>query len=720
MKKIIFTSLFFTVFFATCFSQATFKSNSSGAWRSASRWTLLAGTSTLNYPTIADSVFIENGHAITVDTTVECKYLNMKAKSSILLNSAPQVVRVTGDVALTDSSRINLVNGSIFITGNVAINERAGITQDSGLFNIVGLLTISSPFFVPGTSYLRLNGGAFNCIGAVTLIATPIFFNPNTFTEITIGNGLNIISGALTTISDNAKINFTGSGTLILSGVINFAQNNFNAGTGNVIFFGIPGIAQNVPAVVYHNLVISGIGNSLKTISGTTKVTDTLTLLTDTLAIINDGSLSINNNGTIVRTAGRMLFAPIFLGQVDLVYNNLLKDTTSFEMPSTTNTLRNLTINNFAGVEMNKNIYVNGLLKLDIGPLITGTFAVNISNPNGGITNDPAVNRTLGYVIGKINRNIGTSTGVRIFPFGSGGVPGYREFKLQYTTAPTVAGILNAQHFTVAPSNQTGLPLTDGAVNIVNTAPFYWQADATTGLAGGAYNLTLTAESTPGVTDLSTLRIVKRPSAGGNWVLNGTAGTNAGTNTSPIVLRNGMSGFSQFTLGGNASNPLPLTLLSFVGTENNGNILLQWKTTNEINTAYFIIERSKNGIDFSAIGKVDAKNVATQTNSYQLQDNNLVVGKYFYRLCMVDKDGQKTYSFTIALIVSKENILSVYPTMVQSNLQIKNSNGQAVYLLSAAGQLVQTLHEGVNDVSMLAQGVYFVKSIDKTIRVLKQ
>ncbi len=719
MKKIIFTSFLFAVLFSNCFAQATFKSISSGAWRSASRWTLIAGTSTLNYPTIADSVFIENGHAITVDTTVECKYLNMKAKSSILLTDGPQVVSVTGDVALTDSSRINLVNGSVFITGNVAINEKAGITQDGGIMNFIGLLTISSPFFVPGTSYLRLNGGAFNCIGAVTLIATPIFFNPNTFTEITIGNGLNIISGALTTISDNAKVNFTGSGTLILSGIISMAQNNFNAGTGNVIFFGIPGVAQNVPSLTYNNLIISGIGNSIKTISGPVTVTDTLTLLTDSLTVTNDGSLSIQNNGAIVRTAGKIFFAPNFVGKVDLVYNNLFKDTIGFEMPTGTNTLRNLTINNFAGVELNKNVFVTGLLKLDIGPLITGNFTLNISNPNGGITTDPAVNRTLGYVIGKINRNIGASTGVRIFPFGSGGVPGYRELKIQYTSAPTVAGSLSAQHFTSAPSNQTGLPLTDGAVTIVNTAPFYWQADAVGGLLGGNYNLTLTAESTPGVTDVSSLRIVKRPSAGGNWIADGAAGTNTGTNASPIVVRNGMSGFSQFTLGGNTSNPLPLTLLSFTGNHNNGNILLQWQTTNEINTAHFIIERSSNGIDFLPLGKVDAKNMASLTNTYQWQDKNLSAGKYFYRLCMVDKDGQKTYSFNIVINIAKENLLQAYPTFVQSNLQIKNSNGQTVYLLNAAGQLVQTLHEGANDVSMLSQGVYLVKTNEKTIRVVK-
>jgi hypothetical protein len=174
------------------------------------------------------------------------------------------------------------------------------------------------------------------------------------------------------------------------------------------------------------------------------------------------------------------------------------------------------------------------------------------------------------------------------------------------------------QHFNTAAGNQSGFPLADGAINITNAQPYYWQADASGGLSGGIYNVTLTAEGSSGITDYTALRILKRPSAGGNWILNGIAGSNTGSNNAPVVIQNGMSNFSQFAIG-NTSSTLPLTLLSFTGTEKNGNAILNWKTGNEINTSYFGIEKSNNSLNFTEAGRVTAAAFSAAENNYQYQ-----------------------------------------------------------------------------------------------------
>jgi len=124
-----------------------------------------------------------------------------------------------------------------------------------------------------------------------------------------------------------------------------------------------------------------------------------------------------------------------------------------------------------------------------------------------------------------------------------------RSFELNYTTAPTVAGALQVKYFNTAADQQLGLPLTDESVGLVGTTPFYWRADAVGGLSGGEYTLKLAAENITGIEDYLSLRILKRSGAGTAWQLDGRAGLNTGNNLTPNVIRTGMSGFSDFTIG---------------------------------------------------------------------------------------------------------------------------------------------------------------------------
>jgi hypothetical protein len=81
-------------------------------------------------------------------------------------------------------------------------------------------------------------------------------------------------------------------------------------------------------------------------------VTDSLTLLTDTLEINSGGSLTLSDGITVVRAAGRLLSAPVYAGVANLVYNDVLKDTTGSELPRLPMWVQQLTIDDFSGIAL--------------------------------------------------------------------------------------------------------------------------------------------------------------------------------------------------------------------------------------------------------------------------------------------------------------------------------------------------------------------------------
>jgi hypothetical protein len=134
---------------------------------------------------------------------------------------------------------------------------------------------------------------------------------------------------------------------------------------------------------------------------------------------------------------------------------------------------------------------------------------------------------------------------------------------------------------------------------------------------------------------------------------------------------------------------LPLKLISFAGKRNTDNISLAWLTANEVNVKQFVVERSNNGVDFSAIGTVAARNVTTAQSQYAYADKEIAALKnnkqIYYRLKMIDIDGTFSYS-NVAVINPSASVtrFSTYPNPVkgsvvyvelketaQSNLQIR-------------------------------------------------
>lgn len=208
--------------------------------------------------------------------------------------------------------------------------------------------------------------------------------------------------------------------------------------------------------------------------------------------------------------------------------------------------------------------------------------------------------------------------------------------------------------------------------------------------------------------------------------------TASSLNYTDFTLATGATGYyyADITIAGNRTITapiwytktaiVPVKLLSFAGSLNNlKQVQLTWTTINEINMQAFVVEKSYDGSNFTAIETITAKNTAG-SNAYNTTDKTLLEKVSYYRLKQLDADGRFTYSNTIAVNPALNNIntVSVYPNPVQSNAQLNihstANTKAAVLVMDLAGKIV--LHANIDvvkgnqitqlDVSKLSTGSY--------------
>ncbi len=118
---------------------------------------------------------------------------------------------------------------------------------------------------------------------------------------------------------------------------------------------------------------------------------------------------------------------------------------------------------------------------------------------------------------------------------------------------------------------------------------------------------------------------------------------------------------------------LPLTLLNFSATTIQKDMLLNWQTTQQVNTAYFIIEHGADGINFSKLGLVSAGNNSSFTSNYSFTDYQPFAGNNFYRLKITDNDDRYNYSKIVKASTTGKIKLEVFPNPVRDILFVEAS-----------------------------------------------
>jgi hypothetical protein len=171
---------------------------------------------------------------------------------------------------------------------------------------------------------------------------------------------------------------------------------------------------------------------------------------------------------------------------------------------------------------------------------------------------------------------------------------------------------------------------------------------------------------------------------------------------------------------------LPIVLEQFTGKLNsNGSVLLNWKTSTEINAQYFMVERSSDGQSYLGIAKVFASGASGMGAAYGITDQLPETGANFYRLKMVDIDGSFEYS-RIVNITTKDKksgtvaIISAFTSagILQMNINSAASKNVSLAILDGAGKLLMnspvSLNKGMNLVSknlQLPTGIYYISVI---------
>ncbi len=168
----------------------------------------------------------------------------------------------------------------------------------------------------------------------------------------------------------------------------------------------------------------------------------------------------------------------------------------------------------------------------------------------------------------------------------------------------------------------------------------------------------------------------------------------------------------------NSTTTLPVNLLSFDATLEDGFVDLNWQTASEINNDHFILERSDDGENWTAFAQVKGAGNSNTTLSYYHKDVANFSGVRYYRLTQVDFDGTKETFNTVSVSKSSNIAFSVLPNPMQDEVLVQysaNSNGYYRFkVLSESGQelysaLAATV-EGENsfkfNTSWLASGMY--------------
>lgn len=184
---------------------------------------------------------------------------------------------------------------------------------------------------------------------------------------------------------------------------------------------------------------------------------------------------------------------------------------------------------------------------------------------------------------------------------------------------------------------------------------------------------------------------------------------------------------------------LPVTLLNFTAQKQGNNAtLVQWKTSSEINSHYFDLERSNDAINFQFIGKVNAAGNSSREISYSFTDNQPMKGENYYRLKQVDINGHLVYSPARFVRFDEINggLVKYYPNPTSGILNIEitpqmQQGAMVINISNAAGAVMDQIKRPSNSTTILmidmkrfAKGTYFIQvktnSTNSTQRIVLQ
>jgi hypothetical protein len=175
---------------------------------------------------------------------------------------------------------------------------------------------------------------------------------------------------------------------------------------------------------------------------------------------------------------------------------------------------------------------------------------------------------------------------------------------------------------------------------------------------------------------------------------------------------------------GTVGTVLPVELTSFIATQSNGIVNLQWSTATELNNNGFEIQRKDVQSDWRTLGFVKGNGTTTDPKDYSFSDQPTGTGKYSYRLKQIDFNGNFSYSdvVNVEIIAAEYKLYNNYPnpfnpsTIIAYSLPVDGFVTLKVF--NAIGELVTELisenqtagqHQLNFNANTLPSGIYFAE-----------
>jgi len=151
-------------------------------------------------------------------------------------------------------------------------------------------------------------------------------------------------------------------------------------------------------------------------------------------------------------------------------------------------------------------------------------------------------------------------------------------------------------------------------------------------------------------------------------------------------------GVNQFRFRTQSTLPVELTSFNANCTENATTI--NWQTASEHNSAYFDIEKSRDGATWNVIKTVNAAGNSTSTIDYSTIDSEKAMDVVYYRLNQVDIDGASKIYGPISVSCDETNdfTATIFPNPTAKDFSVSFLNSEAqnfdIQLIGTDGKVV--------------------------------
>ena len=311
------------------------------------------------------------------------------------------------------------------------------------------------------------------------------------------------------------------------------------------------------------------------------------------------------------------------------------------------------------------------------------------------------------------------------FPVGNGGF--YAPLTL--AAGGITSDRYTAQYFRISPVNiPTDTTSRDATIGLMNQTE-HWNLSRSSGSINRNLSLSYHSTRTSPIIDFTELTSIHWN--GTSWIdLNGAVTGNA---TAGTVTAGNTSNLGYFTIG-NSFRILPIELTEFNGrVTDEKDILLTWATASEKNNAFFTLEKSFDGKNWTAISVLPGAGNSYQRLEYHFLDQNPRYGRQFYRLIQSDFSGESTISQVIGVSLVQEknqkpNYL-VFPNPSTGKVFVESFNINLdevkVQLVDLNGKVVSEIHGMENtlhelEFTHLPKGIYLLKFYSITDLAVKK